>query len=174
LHGQPHACERQDNGESEGRKVDHHAVPIGVLSLFPAFVFGERFVRVGRLRAARRALACAEAAGSEWDDPVVIVCRLGPLSCHVRFRFGRPVSRLYRRQCEISSKTEITFAAKLCAVTHGLGRAAGSPGEEKIPVIKPKIPCRLRCPGLNLREIYGSDSLARLSPAFQRDGARLE
>jgi hypothetical protein len=117
LHGQPHACERQDNGESEGRKVDHHAVPIRVLSLFPAFVFGERFVRVGRLRAARRALACAEAAGSEWDDPVVIVCRLGPLSCHVRFRFGRPVSRLYRRQCEISSKTEITFAAKLCAVT---------------------------------------------------------
>jgi len=117
LHRQPHARERQDNRESQGRKVDHHAVPISVLSLFPAFVFRERFVRrIGRLRAAGGAATCADIGGSKWHDPMIIVRRFGALSRHGSdsglSRFSRP----YRRWLGISSQTEITFAAKPCSL----------------------------------------------------------
>src|SRR5262249_16622019 len=110
-------------------------------------------------------VACAEAAGSEWDDPVVIVCRLGPLSCHVQFRFDRcflaPLSALARdfkqNRNHIRGKA-LRFVGVFC-------RAVGSPDEKNVGA-KPKVPCRVRCPALNLQEIYGSSSSARLSPAF--------
>ena len=107
-------------------------MPVGILSLFPAFVFRERFVRrVGRLGGPRGAAACAKIALSEWDDPVVIVCRLGPLSCHVRFRFDRgflaplsaPARDFKQNRNHIRDKA-LRLGSSFCP-------AVCSPGEEK-------------------------------------------
>jgi hypothetical protein len=86
---------------------------------------------------------------------MVIVRRFGALSRHGSdsglSRFSRPLSAVARDFKP--NRNHICGNALLLGA--GFCRAVGSPGEEKSPGAKRKIPCRLRCPGLNLQKLYG-------------------